>query len=90
MNYTSVLLCEVLFSFAARPCVLSENLALLLCDFCSLSYHVYFAFLVPAVEHGGGGGRVKHMWPEVNKSGGLIVCACDNTSVGVIYGSVYA
>lgn len=55
MNYTSVLLCEVLFSFAARPCVLSENLALLLCDFCSLSYHVYFAFLVPAVEHGGGG-----------------------------------
>lgn len=36
------------------------------------------------------GGRVKHMWPEVNKSGGLIVCACDNTSVGVIYGSVYA
>lgn len=59
MNYTSVLLCEVLFSFAARPCVLSENLALLLCDFCSLSYHVYFAFLVPAVEHGGGGGGGK-------------------------------
>lgn len=54
----------------------------------ALSYHVYFAFLVPAVEHRGG--RVKHMWPEVNKSGGLIVCACDNRSVGVIYGSVYA
>ena len=81
MNYTSVPQCEVLFSFTACPCVLSKNLVLSLysrwklCDCCNFLSCV---FCFSCASGGTRGGRVRHMWPEVNKSSGLKVCACDN------------
>jgi len=96
MNYTSVLQCQMCRSFASRACELGQIwhgatavtlLKLSIVHCCRAADRNHFGFLVAVWEHR----PVRHMWPEVNKSGGLkvCVCVCNEMSVGIIYGFVY-